>query len=112
MDIWRTHLGIEFAYLHHLDPHMNSINQVLYKGTPYQINMTAPVASGPVLGCVDGMFMCHDQTCILDVEMCDGDYDCVDKSDEIQCEAICTYIGAPQNVSDYIHGDRGGGEDY
>ncbi|KAM7369179.1 hypothetical protein PAMP_013472 [Pampus punctatissimus] len=42
---------------------------------------------GQILGCHQGQWQCDDGNCIPDIWRCDGDGDCLDGSDEMDCRA-------------------------
>ncbi|XP_040914320.1 low-density lipoprotein receptor-related protein 2-like [Toxotes jaculatrix] len=43
------------------------------------------VSGGQQLGCRQGLWQCDDGSCIPDIWRCDGDGDCLDGSDEMDC---------------------------
>ncbi|XP_040013370.1 low-density lipoprotein receptor-related protein 2-like isoform X2 [Xiphias gladius] len=45
------------------------------------------ISGGQLLGCRQGQWQCDDGNCIPDVWRCDGDGDCLDGSDEMDCTA-------------------------
>ncbi|XP_067430640.1 low-density lipoprotein receptor-related protein 2-like isoform X1 [Thunnus thynnus] len=45
------------------------------------------ISRGQVLGCPHGQWQCDDGNCIPDIWRCDGDGDCLDGSDEMDCTA-------------------------
>ena len=102
-NIWRHHIGIPNAF--EASHFMNTMRMVKMK-TPYQIMYAEPKArSSP---CPSGMFSCDNGTCILDTQLCDGNGNCVDKSDELHenCEAVCIVLGVKKHVS-IIHVHKG-----
>ncbi len=44
--------------------------------------------------CLAGHFSCDDGTCILEHYFCDGIKDCLDRTDEVDCDHVCTFSGA------------------
>ncbi|XP_017266049.2 low-density lipoprotein receptor-related protein 2 isoform X2 [Kryptolebias marmoratus] len=44
------------------------------------------VSSGQILGCPEGQWQCDDGHCITDTWRCDGEGDCLDGSDEMDCD--------------------------
>ena len=62
---------------------------------------TSPV-NNIVTQCDHTNYECMDRTCILQHPMCDGEEDCPDGSDEMQCDHVCAMIPQGfQNVSCY-----------
>lgn len=49
--------------------------------------------------CPPGQFQCTDSSCILDIYMCDGQGDCVDKSDEdnVKCQHDILFLVCDKN---------------
>ncbi|XP_044190180.1 low-density lipoprotein receptor-related protein 2-like isoform X6 [Thunnus albacares] len=45
------------------------------------------ISRGQILGCPHGQWQCDDGNCIPDIWRCDGDGDCLDGSDEMDCTA-------------------------
>ncbi|XP_037609242.1 low-density lipoprotein receptor-related protein 2-like isoform X1 [Sebastes umbrosus] len=45
------------------------------------------ISRGQTLGCHQGQWQCDDGSCIPDIWRCDGDGDCLDGSDEMDCTA-------------------------
>ncbi|XP_042251153.1 low-density lipoprotein receptor-related protein 2-like isoform X6 [Thunnus maccoyii] len=45
------------------------------------------ISRGQILGCPQGQWQCDDGNCIPDIWRCDGDGDCLDGSDEMDCTA-------------------------
>ena len=44
-------------------------------------------------------YTCNDRTCILTIYICDGQFDCPDKSDEKNCESSCIESSNQKNQS-------------
>ena len=103
LKIWRTHLGVQFTYDSHIDPYMSSVKSFTNKATPYQITMVKTIQSD--VHCDVGMFMCtEDQTCLLDIKVCDDKYDCTDESDELECnQPVCIHQGSGKGVNSLLH---------
>ena len=40
--------------------------------------------------CPPGYFQCDDETCILEISRCDGQKDCLNGNDELNCFVMCT----------------------
>jgi len=50
---------------------------------------------------IAGQFRCGDETLIWDHFICDGEYDCFDKSDENNCKHLCSSSGVDHPVDCY-----------
>ena len=54
----------------------------------YQLEMQLPIPLS--IECKDFEFTCSDGTCILQIYVCDGIFECHDGTDEQKCHDICT----------------------
>ena len=100
MMIWSKHIGIPLLYNFQFDPYMNLLRQMVTE-TPYNIRITGPKKY--TWKCSEGLFECLDGTCILDIRVCDGKPDCIDKSDELTCSTVCKDGDVEKTVSNIVN---------
>lgn len=48
-------------------------------------------ADCPSFECLPGQFQCHNHHCIHPSQLCNGEYECPDKSDELDCDNVSNY---------------------
>ena len=60
--------------------------------TAFNVSASEDELAKSLWQCTEGLFQCDDRTCLLDVKLCDGTADCIDRSDETRCQsAACIY---------------------
>lgn len=57
----------------------------------YSVNV-AFFLEGQRLGCPEGKWQCDDGQCITEAWRCDGQGDCLDGSDEMDCAGMCSLL--------------------
>jgi len=59
-------------------------------------------ATLPGEGCPDNLFTCGDGECALQAWVCDGDADCQDGSDEVDCRTYQSFLFFLQHSSWFV----------
>ena len=72
-------------------PHLTLVGKESCTGNAYQLcSMFLGEHSVQDTACPPGYFQCDDHTCILEISRCDGQKDCLDGNDEMNCFEMCT----------------------
>ena len=65
------------------------------------LSLCSPNATAGLFMTVHGLYQCADFTYIAEHHVCDGDADCPDASDEMNCSDVCTFFAPQSNLSCY-----------
>ena len=97
MHIWSRHMGVPLVFD---DTGLPSMMIEKLPG-PFLVKTADIEMHSGTWNCSHGLFQCHDGTCLLDIQVCNGKYECMDHSDELEsvCHAVCIHLRQEKFVS-------------
>ena len=90
LQAWSKRLGVPMFHDEHVQ--LSDLKMWDTVNTAFNVSVAEAELAISLWQCTEGLFQCDDRTCLLDVKLCDGAVDCIDRSDETQCHsAVCIY---------------------
>ena len=91
LQAWSKRLGVPIFYDENVQ--LSDLKMWDTVNTAFNVSVAEAELANSLWQCTEGLFQCDDRTCLLDVKLCDGTSDCIDRSDETQCHsAVCIYL--------------------